>query len=33
MAEIQWRVSNGFVECDQKLIRPEEAHLEFAQQI
>ena len=33
MAEIQWRVSNGFVEYDQKLIRPEEAHMEFAQQI
>ena len=24
MAEIQWRVRNGFVEYDQKLIRPEE---------
>ena len=33
MTEIQRRVSNCFVECDQKLMKPEEAHMEFAQQI
>ena len=31
MTEIHQRVSNGFLECDQKLIKPEEVHMEFAQ--
>ena len=33
MTEIQWSISNSFVGCDLKLIKPEEAHMKFVQKI